>query len=93
MDGITSYAAQCYKSRSWYKVLNLNIEIGSLEQQCVIIKLLYQSDQLKKHNVTIEIYQLLSNSTMYKHICLENIKKLYTSSVKCDNQQHYKDII
>ena len=51
MDGITSYAAQCYKSRSWYKVLNLNIEIGSLEQQCVIIKLLYQSDQLKQHNI------------------------------------------
>ena len=43
--------------------------------------------------VTNRIYQLLSNSPMYKPICLENIKKLYTSAVKCDNQQHYKAIL
>ena len=30
---------------------------------------------------------------MYKHRCLENIKKLYTSAGKCDGQQQYKYII
>ena len=59
----------------------------------MIIKWLLQSDRLKQHMVTIGIDPLLSNNTMYKHICLENNKKLYTSSGKCDNQQHYKDII
>ena len=30
---------------------------------------------------------------MYEHICLENVKKLYKSAVKCDDQQQYKAII
>ena len=30
---------------------------------------------------------------MYKHRCLENIKKLYTSVVKYDDQHQYKAII
>ena len=43
--------------------------------------------------VTIGVELLLSNSAMYKHRCLENIKKLCKSSGKCDNQQKYKAII
>ena len=43
--------------------------------------------------VTIVIDQSLSNSAMYEHRCLENIKKLYKSDSKCDNQQQYKAIL
>ena len=41
---------------------------------------------------TIVVDQSLSNSTMYKHRFIENIKELYTSAGKCDYQQitsHY----
>ena len=43
--------------------------------------------------VTIGIDQTLSSSAMYEHKCLENIKKLYRSSVKCDNHHYYKAMI
>ena len=43
--------------------------------------------------VTIGVYQQSSNSALYDHICLENIKKLYKSSGRCNNQQQYEDII
>ena len=34
--------------------------------------------------------QPLSNSALYKHICLENTKYIYKLSGKCDDQQQYK---
>ena len=37
--------------------------------------------------VTIGVDQSLSNSTIYEHRCLENIKKLYKSVRKFDDQQ------
>ena len=40
--------------------------------------------------VAIGVDQSLSNSSMYEHICLENIKKLYKSAGKCDDQQKRK---
>ena len=43
--------------------------------------------------VTIGIDQSLSNSALYKHRCLENIKKLYKSAGKWDDQYKYRDII
>ena len=43
--------------------------------------------------VTIGLDQLLSKSAICKHRSLENIKKLYTSSHKCDNQQEYKYVL
>ena len=43
--------------------------------------------------VTIGLDQLLSKSDLYENRCLENIKKLYKSVGKCDDQQHYKAII
>ena len=43
--------------------------------------------------VTLVLDQLLSNSAMCEHICLENIKKLYKYSGECEYQQHYKAII
>ena len=43
--------------------------------------------------ITIGIDQSLSNGAMYEHRCLENINKLYTSSVKCDDKMQFKAII
>ena len=43
--------------------------------------------------VTIGVEKLLSNSAMYEHRFLENIKKLYKYAVKFDDQQPYKSII
>ena len=43
--------------------------------------------------VTIGVKQSLSNSAMYEHRYLENIKTLYKNAVKCDNQQKYKSIL
>ena len=40
--------------------------------------------------VTIGIDQVLSNCAMYEHICLEKIKTLYTSAIKCDDHLHFK---
>ena len=41
----------------------------------------------------IAVDQYLSNSDLHKHICLENIKTLYKTSGKCDDQHQYKAII
>ena len=43
--------------------------------------------------VTIGVDKLLSNSAIYKYRCLDNVKNLYTSSGKCNDQQQYKAII
>ena len=43
--------------------------------------------------VTIGIDRSLGNSATYKHICMENIKKLYTSAGRFDDKQQYKTII
>ena len=43
--------------------------------------------------ISIGINQSLSNSAMYEHRCLKNIKKLYKTTVKCEYQQQYKAII
>ena len=51
------------------------------------------SEQLKYHVVTIGIEQYLGNSDLYEDICLENIKKLYKYSGKCDDQHKYKAIL
>ena len=47
----------------------------------------------EKHMVTIRVEQSLIGSAMYEHIFLENIKKLYKYSGKCDYQQHHNAII
>ena len=43
--------------------------------------------------VTIVIDKSLSNCAMYEHRCLENIKKIYTSSGKCDNKLQFRAIL
>ena len=43
--------------------------------------------------ITIGVEKDPSNSAMYEHQCLENIKKIYKSTGKCDYQQQYKTIL
>ena len=93
MGGKSAHAAQCYNSPVLTKLIGLILHFESFEQQCVIIKGLLQSDQLKKNIVTIEIDQSLSNCEMYEHRCLKSINKLYTSSGKCDYQLQFKAIL
>ena len=51
-----------------------------------------QSLRLKYHTKIIGIYQYLRNSALFEQICLQNIKKLYQYSGKCDNHHQYKAI-
>ena len=43
--------------------------------------------------VTTGVYQSLTNSAIYKHKCLEIIKKLYKYAGKCDFEQQFKSIV
>ena len=43
--------------------------------------------------VIIGADQSLSNIALYKHRCLENIKNLYKSAGKCDDQHQYNEIL
>ena len=54
---------------------------------------LWKSERLKQHIITIGVDQSLSNSAIYEHKCMENMKELYKPAGKCDNQQQYKAII
>ena len=69
------------------------LSIDTFEQQCVVLKYMFQSPLLKYHVQTIGIHLSLSNNSIYEHKCLENIKKLYKQAGKCDDQQKFKDII
>ena len=66
------------------------IEIKSFDHMCVIIKGLFNSEQLKKQIVIIVVYQSLGNSAMYKHRYLEIIKRLLSIPGKYDYQQQEK---
>ena len=52
-----------------------------------------QSPRLKYYVQTIGIHPSLRNNAIYEHKCIENIRKLYKQSGKCDDQQKIKDII
>ena len=40
--------------------------------------------------VTTGVDQSLTNISLNEHICLENIKNIYQSAGKCNDQQQYK---
>ena len=75
------------------KVIDSVLSIDKFEQQCVMLKYMLQSLRLKEHAHTIGIHPYLSNNAIYEHKCLENIKKLYKQSGKCDDQKQFKGII
>ena len=58
-----------------------------------MLKVTLKSPRLKDHVQTISIDPYLSNNALYEHKFLENIKKLYKKSGKCDYQQQFKYII
>ena len=92
-DGKTAQAARFIKSRTMTKVIHYVLLIDTFEQQCVVIKVMLQSPQLKDHVQTIGIDQSLSKNSIYEHKCLENIKTLYKKAGNWDDQQQFKNII
>ena len=92
-DGKTSQVAKCIKLSRMTKLIDYFLFIDTFEQQCVVLKGMLKSPQLKGHVHTIGIYQSLSNNAIYEHKFIENIKKLYKQSGKCDNQKKFKDIL
>ena len=75
------------------KVIDYVLLIDTYQQQCVVLKGMLKSTQLKDHVQTICIDQSLSNNALCEKKCLENIKKVYIQAVKCDYQQQFKDIL
>ena len=92
-DGKTAQAAKCIKSRITTKVSDTVLLIDALEQKCVVLKGMLQSTRLKYHVGIIGIDPSLSKNDIFEHKCLQNIKKLYKNSGKCDDQQQFKDIL
>ena len=58
-----------------------------------MLKGVLQLPRLKYHVQTIGVDPSFSNNSLNEHKCLENIKKGYKQSGKCDNQQKFKDIL
>ena len=87
------WAEQCDKSRSLSKFGDTLISIGSFKKKYVIIKGVLQYEPLEQYIVYIGVYPSFKNNTVYKHTFLDNIKKLYKYSDKCENGQQFKSII
>ena len=67
IDSKFSQEFKCVKFRIITKVFNCFISINKIEQQCVVLKFLFQSLRLKDHMKTIDIDQSLSNSDILEH--------------------------
>ena len=59
----------------------------------MVIRVLLQSERLKEHMVKISVDKSLSNSSLYEHKCLENIKNIYQSDGRYYDQEQCKEII
>ena len=93
INGRSSHAAQCVKSRIMNKAIRYILSIDTFEQKCVMIKGMLQSSRLEDHTNTIGIEQSLCNRSSFEHKCLNNIKNIYQHAGKCDYQQNLKDIL
>ena len=91
--GKSSRASKCVESRITTNVIDCVLSIDTFEKQCVIIKGMLQSKRLKDHRKSIGTDQSLSNSDLFEHICIQNIKKLYKHAGKCDDQKQLKYIL
>ena len=65
IDGKSSQAAKCVKSRITTKVIDCVISDDTFEQQCIVLKGMLQSTRLKDNMKTIGIDQSLSNSRKF----------------------------
>ena len=93
INGKSVQASKCVKSRIITKVIYYVLFIDTSEQHCSVIKFMVKSLCLKYHMKTIGIDQYLSNSALFKHRCLQNIKNLYKHAGKWEDQQQFKDIL
>ena len=93
INGRSSHAAQCVKSRMMNKVIDSILSVDTFEQKCVLIKGMLQSPCLGDHMKTIGIDQSLWNRSSFEYKCLNNIKKIYQHADKCDHQQNLKDAL
>ena len=75
------------------KAIAYVISIYKFEQKCVVLKGMLQSPRLKYHRNNIGIDQSLSNSAIFEHIFIKNIKKLYQNDGKCDVQKNSKILL
>ena len=48
---------------------------------------------IEKHMISIGIDRYLINNELFEHRCLGNIKKIYRTERKCDDQQQYNTMI
>ena len=92
-DGKTTQAARCIISRIMNKVIVYVISIDTFEKNCVLLKGMLQSPQLKDHVHTIGIDQYLSNNGMYEHKCLENIKNYSNKLVSMATRNNSKILL
>ena len=76
MEVKSDQATRCIKSRIITKVIYSVLSIDTFEQQCVVLKGMLKSLQLKDHVQTMGIDLSLSNNTIYEQKCLENIHKI-----------------
>ena len=86
------HAAQCVKSLILNKAVGSILSIDTFEQQCDVIKSVLQSSHLEDNMKTIGIDQSLFTKSYFEHNCMNNIKKMYQHSGRCDDQQNLKDI-
>ena len=87
IDGKSSQAAKCIKSRIRTKAIDRVLSIDIFEQHCVVRKSMLQSPRLIYHGKTIGIDQSLSNSALFEHKCVQKPKNLYKHTGKCDVQE------
>ena len=59
INGRSSHAAQCVKSRIMNKAIDYILSVDTFEHQCVIIKSMLKSSRIEDHIKTIGIDQLL----------------------------------
>ena len=69
------------------------LSIDTFEQQRFLIKGMLQSPCLEDNMKTIGIDQSLWNRSYFEHKCLNNMKKIYQHTGKCDDQNNLKDIL
>ena len=93
MEGKSDQAARYIKSRIITKVIDFFLSIHTLEQQCVLLKGMLQSPQLKYHIQTICIDPSLSKNVIYEKNVLKTSKYIYKQAYECDDQQKLKYIL
>ena len=89
----STHAVQCVKSRVLNKAIYYILSIDTFEQQCVVIKFMFQSSCLEDRMNTIGIDRSSFTRSYFEHMCMNKIKKIYQHVGKSDDKQNLKDIL